>query len=151
VAAADLAHRDELVLVGAALGRVLEPRRVAPRALLQCLVEEVAHLLQLVGPGGPAENEGVKLAGQHPEPVERGVVVGQLPGRAQPTLDRCAVTLGQVIEDVSLLVADAALHRHRAEHLTDRGPQLGIGEGALDRRRQIACVALSGMKRGLPR
>ena len=47
-AAADLAHRDELVLVGAALGRVLEAGRVAPGSLLERLVEEVAHPRQLV-------------------------------------------------------------------------------------------------------
>jgi hypothetical protein len=32
-------------------------------------------------------------------------VIGQLPGRAQPALDRGPVALGQVIEDVSFLVA----------------------------------------------
>ena len=47
-AAADLAHRDELVLVGAALRCVLEARRVAPRTLLERLVEQVPHLRQLV-------------------------------------------------------------------------------------------------------
>ena len=46
--AAHLAHRDELVLVGSPLGRVLETGRVAPGALLERLVEEVAHLRQLV-------------------------------------------------------------------------------------------------------
>ncbi len=52
-AAAHLAHRDELVLVGAALGRVLETGRVTPRALFERLVEQVAHLRELVGPRGP--------------------------------------------------------------------------------------------------
>ena len=50
--AAHLAHRDELVLVGAALGRVLEPGRVAPGALLERLVEQVAHLVSSSGRAG---------------------------------------------------------------------------------------------------
>ena len=49
--AADLAHRDQLVLVGATLRCVLEPRRVAPRALLERLVEQVPHLRELVVAG----------------------------------------------------------------------------------------------------
>ena len=46
-----------------------------------------------------------ELGGESLETVGRGVVIGQLPGRAQPALDRGPVALGQVIEDVSFLVA----------------------------------------------
>ena len=49
--AADLAHRDELVLVGPALRRVLQARRVAERPLLERLVQQVAHPGELVGAG----------------------------------------------------------------------------------------------------
>jgi hypothetical protein len=42
---------------------------------------------------------------------------------AQAHLDRGAVALGQVIEDAAFLVANAALHRDRAEHLADCGAQ----------------------------
>jgi hypothetical protein len=48
-------------------------------------------------------------------------VVVELPRRPQPALDGGAVALGELIEDVSLFVADAALHRGSgAEHVTDR-------------------------------
>jgi hypothetical protein len=52
-------------------------------------------------------------------------VVGFGPGAAQPPLDRGAVTLGQVLEHVSLLVPDApvdegALAEHRPDRLAQR-------------------------------
>ena len=53
------------------------------------------------------------------ETVERELVVVGGPRAAQPCLDRRAVALGQVLEHVSLLVTDAALHRHGAEHFVD--------------------------------
>ena len=55
--------------------------------------------------------------------VERECVVVGGPRAAQPHLDRGAVALGQVVEHVSLFVADAALHRHRAEYLGHGGPE----------------------------
>jgi len=65
----------------------------------------------------------VELAGELAEAVacEGVVLVG--PGAAHPGLDGRAVAFGQVLEDVAFLVANAALHRHGAEHLVDRGPQ----------------------------
>ena len=91
-AAADLAHRDELVLVGSPLGRVLEPGRVAPGALLERLVEQVAHLRQLVRSRGPVlepdhrqpelavrhEAEHVDRRGRLLQPLE--VAGGRRPG-----------------------------------------------------------------------
>jgi hypothetical protein len=43
----------------------------------------------------------VKLAGETAQPVDRGVVVGELPGGPQAALDDRAVALGQVVEDVA--------------------------------------------------
>jgi len=58
------------------------------------------------------------------QPVERPVVIVERPGVAQSAFDRRPVALGQVLQDVALLVADAALHRRAfAEHVPDRLPQ----------------------------
>ena len=65
----------------------------------------------------------VELAGERLEAVEgeRVVLVGPGPAHARP--DGRAVALGQVLQDVAFLVANATLHRHGPEHLIDRGPQ----------------------------
>ena len=53
----------------------------------------------------------VKLECQRDELIERGLVVGLLPRPAQPRLDRGAVALGEVIEDVALFVLLIATSR----------------------------------------
>jgi hypothetical protein len=51
----------------------------------------------------------LKLAGERLQPGQRGIVVIELPCRAQPALDGGAVTLGQVLEDVAFLVTNTPL------------------------------------------
>jgi hypothetical protein len=74
----------------------------------------------------------VELRGQGAQFLERGGVVLARPGSAQPTLYLRPVALGEVVEHVALLVADAALHRRvHAEHVADRLAQrLGAVEHA---------------------
>ncbi len=62
----------------------------------------------------------LELRGEDAELVERSRVIALRPAAAQATLHRRSVALGQVVEHVSLLVADAALDRHLAEHGADR-------------------------------
>jgi hypothetical protein len=64
-----------------------------------------------------------QLAGECLQALDRGGVVGELPGRAQAPLDGGAVAFGEVIEDVAFLVTYAALDGHLAEDLADRGPE----------------------------
>jgi len=47
----------------------------------------------------------LELGGKHAEALQRRRVVGQLPRGAQAALDGRAVSLGQVLEHVALLVA----------------------------------------------
>ena len=47
----------------------------------------------------------VELERQRGELLERGVVIGLLPRATQPQLDGVAVALGEVVENISLLVA----------------------------------------------
>jgi len=55
-------------------------------------------------------------------PGEHGI--GQRPRRPDPGADPVAITLGQQIADVRLLVAMAAVHEHvLAEHILDRSAQ----------------------------
>ena len=61
-----------------------------------------------------------ELVGEHPQLVERAVVVVERPRGPQPAAHERPVALGQVAEHVALLVADAALHRRvDAEHVAD--------------------------------
>jgi hypothetical protein len=53
----------------------------------------------------------VELERQRVELLERGPVVGLLPGSAQPRLDCRAVAIGEMVEDVSLLVPVIATSR----------------------------------------
>ena len=63
----------------------------------------------------------LKLGAESLQPLERLLVVVRRPRFAQSPSDRGPVALGQVLEDVSLLVTDAALHRRPlTEHVTDR-------------------------------
>ncbi len=64
-----------------------------------------------------------ELAGERLQPLDRRLVIGQLPGRAQPPLDGGPVALGEVIEHVAFLVAHAALDGDVAEDGVDGGPQ----------------------------
>jgi hypothetical protein len=52
-----------------------------------------------------------ELVGEHAQPLQGGVVVIERPGSAQPAADGVALVLGQVIEHVAFLAADAALDR----------------------------------------
>jgi hypothetical protein len=62
----------------------------------------------------------VELAGENLEAFQGGGVIVQRPRLAQPPLDERAVALGEVVEHVSLFVADTALHRGvDAEDVTD--------------------------------
>ena len=70
-----------------------------------------------------------KLPGEPVKAVQRGGMVGELPGGSQSPLDTGAVAFGKVIEDVALLVADAPLDRDRTKYLVDGRPQrLAAGE-----------------------
>ena len=64
-----------------------------------------------------------QLAGQRAQAVQRGLVIGELPSRAQLALDGGPVAFWEVIEDVAFLVTDAALDGHAAEDGVDGGPQ----------------------------
>jgi len=46
----------------------------------------------------------LQLTGERRELLERPLVVGLRPRPAQPALDEISITLGEVIEDVALLV-----------------------------------------------
>jgi hypothetical protein len=46
-----------------------------------------------------------ELARERFEPLDRGAVIGELPGCAQPGLDGRAVAFGKVLEDIAFLVA----------------------------------------------
>ena len=62
-----------------------------------------------------------QLCGEHAEPVQRGAVVVERPRLAQPSAHERAVALGEVMQDVALLVAHAALDRRvGSEHVADR-------------------------------
>jgi hypothetical protein len=66
----------------------------------------------------------VELEREPVELLERAVVVGVLPRRAESRLDRLAVALGEMVERVLLLVLDAALYGHVvAEHPADGFPK----------------------------
>jgi len=65
----------------------------------------------------------LELAGQRLQAFERAVVVVLGPGGPEPPLDGRPVALGQVVQDVSLLVPHAALYRRLAEDRPDRLPQ----------------------------
>ena len=86
----------------------------------------------------------LKLGSEYAQAVERQLVIFQRPGFPQSALDGGPVALGQVLQDVSLLMTNAALHRcPLAEHIPDRlaqrfravdheqRPLLGV-EAALD-------------------
>jgi hypothetical protein len=63
----------------------------------------------------------VELAGQRSQTLERDGVLVEIPGRAEPLLDGGPVAFGQVVEHVTFLVADTALHRRvYAEHVAER-------------------------------
>jgi len=64
-----------------------------------------------------------ELASERLQTVDRCAVITQLPGRAQPPLDGGPVALGEVIEHVAFLVANAALDGDVAEDGIDSGPQ----------------------------
>lgn len=66
----------------------------------------------------------VELERQAVELFERSIVVGVLPRPVQPCLDRVAVTLGEMLEYVALLVLNAALDGDVvAEDLPDGLPE----------------------------
>src|SRR6266540_6702084 len=85
----------------------------------------------------------LELTGQRLQAIEGAVVVVVDPGGPEPALDGRAVALGQVVEHVSFLVADTALHGRLAEDGADclaqrlgtvdheQHPLLGV-EAALD-------------------
>jgi len=52
-----------------------------------------------------------QLAGERLQALDRGLVVGELPGGAQPPLDRGPVTFGEVIEDVAFSLKSSSLSR----------------------------------------
>jgi len=80
----------------------------------------------------------LELGGEGAQLSERALVVVARPRPPQPLLDRRPVALGQVVEHISLLVADTALDGHRAEHLVDR---LAERLGAVDHQEHaLACV-----------
>jgi hypothetical protein len=81
----------------------VDPEALQRERLLEALPER----------SGGARVRALQLVGQHAEAVERGGVTGEFPGRPEAALDGGAVALGQVLEHVSLLVADAALDGHR--------------------------------------
>lgn len=64
-----------------------------------------------------------ELARECLQTADRGTVVGELAGRAQLALDGGPIALGEVIEHVALLVANAALDGHVAEDGVNRGAQ----------------------------
>ena len=53
----------------------------------------------------------VELERQGGQLLEREVVIGLIPGPAQPRLDRPAVALGEMIENISFLVLLIATSR----------------------------------------
>ncbi len=61
-----------------------------------------------------------ELARERLQLRERSIVVLLGPRPAQAVLDGGPVALGEVVQHISLLVADTALDWHRAEHLVDR-------------------------------
>jgi hypothetical protein len=65
----------------------------------------------------------VEFSGQRPQLFERPLVIVASPGASRPLLHRWPVTLGEVIQNVSLFVTDTGLHGHRPEHLVDRLPE----------------------------
>jgi hypothetical protein len=64
-----------------------------------------------------------ELARERLQAADRGTVVRELPGRAELALDGGPVALGEVIEDVALLVANAALDGDVAEDGIDGGSE----------------------------
>jgi len=101
------------VLWSVRLSRPLIPRRVSVSVSSRPSRSDAA------APGCDRSSSPGELA----QAVECDRVVLAGPGPAHARLDGRAVALGQVLEDVAFLVANAALHRHRAEHLVDRGPE----------------------------
>ena len=81
---------------------------------------ELDHRERLVHPfpkrAGGAGMRVVELVGEPGELLERALIVGLSPRPAEPGLDRWAVTLGEVLHDVSFFVPQAALDRDLAEH-----------------------------------
>jgi hypothetical protein len=76
----------------------------------------------------------VEFERQRGELLKREVMVGLLPRLAELALGRVPVTLGEVVQNVSLFVLHAALDRDLVpEHLTDR---LAERFGAVDHEQQ---------------
>src|SRR4029450_546346 len=85
--------------------RALEPTADSESSDRQRLLHALAQ-----GGGGARVRAG-ELVGEPTELIERAVVVVERPRLPKPAAHERTVTLGQVVQHVSLLVPDAALDR----------------------------------------